>query len=283
MTTTTPRIAVVTEDVALTHRVRTALNGHEPAAQVITVGSLEQAADAGGNYDVLVAGPPCRSTSELGLLAAYHELSPTTSIVLAFDRPHVNVRHLIWTGADALVDPDDDEQIAIAVARSLELARHRRTPDSAALAPTLGRVYTVCSATGGCGKTFYSTNLAAFLARWTGQKVALVDLDLQFGEVTTALRLRVRHTILDALAPDGDDGADLMDLVPELLTTHEQTGVAVLAAPRQPGDADRVTPQEVGRVIAALRASYDHVVVDTPTGLGECVLTALDVSEHLFL
>lgn len=229
--------------------------------------------------DVLVAGPPCRRPAALPLLAGFHELFPATAIVLAFDRPHVNVRDLVWIGADALVDPTSPEEVGIAVRRSLELATARSTAVAVPPAePTRGRVLTVCSATGGSGKTFYATNLASFLSRWSGQRVALVDLDLQFGEVTTALQLRVRHTIIDALT---DDVADLDDHITELLTPHA-TGVSVLAAPRAPGEADRVTPAEVARIIESLRSSYDFVVVDTPTGLGEPVLAAMDVSERLY-
>jgi len=49
--------------------------------------------------------------------------------------------------------------------------------------PTQARVFTVSSATGGCGKTFMATNMSLFLARHTGARVVLVDLDLQFGDV----------------------------------------------------------------------------------------------------
>ena len=71
--------------------------------------------------------------------------------------------------------------------------------------PTQAQVFTVSSATGGCGKTFLATNMALFLARHTRKRVVLVDLDLQFGEVSTALRLRPNYTIYDALQRDGED------------------------------------------------------------------------------
>ena len=292
----TPRIAVVdTEPSELAAFVAASVSDREPAVEVTTAADIESAAEL--DPDVLVAGPTCRSQGSLATLAGFHEALPAAAIVLAFDRPHVHVRDLIWIGADAIVDPRAPEEVDVAVRRSLDLALARRPTEvvrevvkevvKVVPAPTPapqpvhtpGRVLTVCSATGGCGKTFYATNTASFLSRWSGKKVALVDLDLQFGEVTTALQLRVRHTISDALT---DDATELRDHIGELVTRHD-TGVDVLAAPRQPGEADRVTPAEITRVIEALREQYDFVVVDTPTGLGEPVLAAMDLSEKLFL
>jgi pilus assembly protein CpaE len=271
MTTT---IAVIADTDELPTLVRAAVPDDVTVRTYADLDDLVDPAPA-----VLVAGPPCRGPASLSMLAGFHELSPATAIVLAFERPHVHVRELVWIGADALVDPTSAEEVAVAVQRSLELSLSRvRAAPVASTTPELGRVLTVCSATGGCGKTFYATNLASFLSRWSGRRVALVDLDLQFGEVTTALQLRVRHTIVDALT---DDAASLDDHIGELLTPHA-TGVSVLAAPRAPGDADRVTPAEVSRIIDSLRRSFEYVVVDTPTGLGEPVLAAMDVSERLY-
>jgi pilus assembly protein CpaE len=145
---------------------------------------------------------------------------------------------------------------------------------------TDGQIFTVCSATGGCGKTFYSTNLAFALSRWTGKKVALIDLDLQFGEVVTAIRLRAQQTISDVIAIEDD--AELEDYLPEMFTAHE-AGVWVLPAPGDPQEADNIRPQDVLRVLDAAQRHFDYVIVDTPTGLGEAVLAALDRSEHLFV
>jgi pilus assembly protein CpaE len=149
-------------------------------------------------------------------------------------------------------------------------------------APTPARVFTVSSATGGCGKTFMATNMALFLARHTGKRVVLVDLDLQFGEVSTALRLRPNYTIYDALHRDGEDGDfEFGEHLDEFLVGHEG-GFSVLAAPKDPAEADRIGPADVTRILDVLRTHCDYLVVDTPAALTEVVLAAFDVSEHLF-
>jgi pilus assembly protein CpaE len=143
-------------------------------------------------------------------------------------------------------------------------------------------VYTISSATGGCGKTFYATNLAWFLHKWLGKSVCIVDLDLQFGEVSTALRLRPKYTIFDVLQREDADESDLQAHIEEYMVVHE-TGVHVLAAPRDPSEADRITPPDVTRILEAVRNRFDYVLVDTPPALAETVLAAFDLSDLLYV
>jgi pilus assembly protein CpaE len=170
-----------------------------------------------------------------------------------------------------------------AIERALEQRRHLALPAAASsptsAAPHLGVTLTVSSATGGCGKTFYATNLAYFLSRHTGKRVVIADFDLQFGEVTTALRLRPKFTSYDLVQhPTGDE---LEAHIEEYLVPHE-TGVWVLAAPKDPSEADQFTTTDVLRVLDALRKRFDYVIVDTPAQLSEIVLAAFDRSDVLF-
>src|SRR3546814_11111345 len=115
---------------------------------------------------------------------------------MAFSRrPDASLRDIVRTGAvDLLQLPVDDKELAEAVERGIELAGLAPSSSPAAVAvssgasPTTdgpGTVYTISSATGGCGKPFYATNLAYFPPRFTPKRVCIVDLDLQFGEVST--------------------------------------------------------------------------------------------------
>ena len=142
-------------------------------------------------------------------------------------------------------------------------------------------VFTIASATGGCGKTFFATNLAYFLQHHTNKKICIIDLDLQFGEVSTALRLRPRYSIADLLSRDEEDG-DLAGHLEEYMVRHD-TGIHVLPAPKDPTDADRIHPTDVTKVLEAARSKFDYVVVDTPSQLSEVVLAAFDLSNSLYV
>jgi pilus assembly protein CpaE len=145
---------------------------------------------------------------------------------------------------------------------------------------TRGSVITIASATGGCGKTFYATNLAAALAE-AGHRVVLIDLDLQFGEVSVALRMQHPYSIYDGLydskgrpLPEGAFAAQLSELV-----AHHSLGFDVIVAPKSPEFADYVGATDAARVLRAVTPAYDFVIVDTPPSLNEVVLTALDASD----
>jgi pilus assembly protein CpaE len=293
-----PKILVLDRSETLAEQLRVALADVSPKPEIVPcsrVGSVAEVLEGEGPFDVLVAGPSLGTRSGLARLRLIREELPAMSLVLAFSRrPDASLRDIVRTGAvDLLQLPIDDKELAEAVERGLDLAGNvpaaAAVPATAAAAaaavPTAGgpaTMYTIASATGGCGKTFYATNLAYFLTRFTQRRVCIVDLDLQFGEVSTALRLRPKYTIFDALQREDTDEADLRAHIEEYCVQHE-TGISVLAAPREPSEADRISPPDVTRILEAVRNAFDYVIVDTPPQLAETVLAAFDLSDMLYV
>jgi pilus assembly protein CpaE len=296
---TTPKILVLDRSELLSDQLRSAVSELTPVPEVVTclrLGTVGEVLEEQGPFDVLVAGPSLGTRSGLTRLRLIREELPTMSVVLAFSRrPDASLRDIVSTGAvDLLQLPVEDKELAEAVQRGIDLAE-AATPTTAApavaapvaAAPAAahqpGTVFTIASATGGCGKTFYATNLAYFLTKYTGKRVCIVDLDLQFGEVSTAMRLRPKFTIFDALQRDDEtEATDLATHIEEYTVAHE-TGVHVLAAPREPSEADRITPPEITKVLEAVRQRFDYVIVDTPPALAETVLVAFDMSDMLWV
>jgi pilus assembly protein CpaE len=277
-------VVVVEPDPYLAVSIEALLSDQHPPVEVVAVADLDELESWIRPTGVVVVGPSSATRTAVARLTDLRDRYPAVRMVLAFDRrPGSSMREVVATGADALVDPDDTAELRAAVRRSLALAArlHDIMDGVEDVRPTaLGEVLTVCSATGGSGKTFFSTNTAVSLAKLTGRRVVLLDLDLQFGEVLTSLRLKPAHTIVDAIAIE--DTAELAAYLPEMLTHHED-GVWVLPAPLDPVEADNVRPQDVVRLVEVLQRQFDYVVVDTPTGLGEHALAALDRSAHLFV
>jgi pilus assembly protein CpaE len=145
-----------------------------------------------------------------------------------------------------------------------------------------GRVITIASASGGCGKTFFATNLAWFLAHHGARKVCILDFDLQFGEVTASLRLRPRYTVTDLIQQSEESDDPMESFIEDYCEVHE-TGIHVLAAPREPTDAARLRPDDIGRVIDAARARFDEVIIDTPPALADTVVVAFNRSDELYV
>lgn len=142
-----------------------------------------------------------------------------------------------------------------------------------------GKVIVVYSPKGGTGRTMIAVNLAIAL-KTTENKVALVDGNLQYGDVAVFLNEQGKNTVLE-LAPRVDDLDP--DIVEEVMVTHRSSNVDILAAPHKPELADRVTGEQFSKVIRFLRQMYNYVVVDTASYLTEAVQSALDVADEIIL
>lgn len=142
-----------------------------------------------------------------------------------------------------------------------------------------GRVQVVFSSKGGVGKTTIAVNLALALAKSRKDPVALVDLDLQFGDVATLVGILPQATIYDVVA--GEMGqVDRMRLERALINVPG-TRVNVLAAPLRPEEADEIHAERVVRVLQLLRETHAFVVVDTGPGYSDVNVSALDFCDDV--
>jgi pilus assembly protein CpaE len=119
-----------------------------------------------------------------------------------------------------------------------------------------------------------ASNLAIALARTAHGSVALVDLDVQFGDSATALGLVPEHTIGQlATAPV----IDPMTLK-VFLTPHEPSGAFVLCGSESPAEGEVLTDVQAARIVQLLSRDFAYVVVDTPAGLDERTLAAIELA-----
>ncbi|MGD1034371.1 MAG: P-loop NTPase [Candidatus Dormibacteria bacterium] len=137
----------------------------------------------------------------------------------------------------------------------------------------------VFSGKGGVGKSLIATNLAVALAAG-GERVALVDLDLQFGDVAVMLHVESHTTAIDALAQQGDQIDS--DFIEEVMATGPE-GVRALLAPASPEFADLVNTANLRAILRELAKGYDHIVVDTPSHLEERNLEAIEMADQIIV
>jgi len=140
-------------------------------------------------------------------------------------------------------------------------------------------VITIFSTKGGVGKTTLATNLATALALKTKYKVAVIDLDLQFGDVAIMLNIVPSRTISELV---GEIDALDSELLESYLITH-QSGAKLLLAPTRPEQAELVLAAHVERIINVLKETYDYILIDTPPSVQDVILSALDNSDHILL
>jgi pilus assembly protein CpaE len=188
------------------------------------------------------------------------------------------VSDVFGAGADDLVAlPDgnaaEEARVAEQVVFTLEKAVARKRGTPAGVSQTLGEMICVLGLKGGSGKTVTSANLAVALAS-ADQRVSVIDLDLQFGDLGLALGLAPERTLYD-LARSGDslDAAKVGDF----MASHS-SGIRALLAPRRPDHAASVTSEFLREVFRFMREQSDFVIVDTPPGFTPEVIAAVDSS-----
>jgi pilus assembly protein CpaE len=147
-------------------------------------------------------------------------------------------------------------------------------------APAEGRVIAFFSQQGGVGTTSLAVNTALLMAGsdQVKGKVALCDAAVQFGSAVSFLGLKAQRDLADLVRdPQG------VAALPACLTEEPGSGLKVLAAPRDPVEGDKITPEDITRVLIELRRRFDWVVVDTPPTLDLLTLAVLDSADKIFV
>jgi pilus assembly protein CpaE len=234
--------------------------------------------------EVLVVA--CSEELSDGVAAAIREFTrrhpDRPVLVLCGSTPNGLVRRAIEAGADDVVplpaggEGDALEQASEQIAFALQKALARK--DGVALAGTTsgGRLICVLGPKGGIGKTLTASNLAVSFAD-AGYTAAIVDLDLQFGDIGLTLGLAPEKTIYDLARTSGSLDEEK---VAAFMAVHS-SGVRVLLAPTRPDQASVVTPEFLTPLYAVLRSAYDYVIVDTPPGFNAEVIASIDSSSDV--
>jgi pilus assembly protein CpaE len=154
------------------------------------------------------------------------------------------------------------------------------TPEPAVSEPEddgRGHVIVVFSGKGGVGKSLLALNIAAALARDVSDRVALVDFDLQFGDLGVLLGLDTTRNVTQVVEAFPNIDYEFIEA-----NMREATGgLKVLLGPQSPELADLVTAEHSEAILNELAKAFDYVVVDTASHLDEVTLEALEHSNAI--
>lgn len=214
------------------------------------------------------------------------ELPQTAIIILSCQDEGEYLRKAMAAGArDYLTKPSGREEILQVIHRVYQFEKKRRLSQGVVFAPQVekprnpGKIISVFSAKGGVGKSIIAVNLAVAIAQLTRKKTAIIDLNLQFGDIALLFDLLPRRTISDLVGE-----ADYLEskTLNGYLTDHS-SGVKVLCAPLRPEYAEVVHTEQVEGILRALKGNYDYVIVDTHQLLDDLTLAALDISDFILM
>lgn len=141
------------------------------------------------------------------------------------------------------------------------------------------KVITIFSTKGGVGKTTIAVNTAISLAKETGEKVALLDLDLQFGDVSVMMNISPTKTIVDVIEEMSHLNSDILD---EYMIEYMK-GLKVLCAPIKPEYAEYILPLHIETILEVLKKDYQYIIIDSVANFNDVMLTALDNSDQIIM
>ncbi|MFH9061858.1 CpaE family protein [Streptomyces coeruleorubidus] len=140
-----------------------------------------------------------------------------------------------------------------------------------------GTVVTVSGAKGGVGATLTAIQLA-LAAQASGRSTALVDMDLQTGDIASYLDVQFRRSVIDLAA--------ITDISPRVLADavfRHDTGLALLLAPAEGERGEDVTDRAARQIVSALRSRYEVVVIDCGAQLSGAGAAAVEMADRALL
>lgn len=254
--------------------------------QVTVTGDADEAFRLASEYHLVVidvvtgersAEDICRELRGTPALAAI----PVLCIAQA-DDVEERVRFLEAGADDVMAKPFDDREMEARVeALLLRFQRSRDLAPSVLPGIVVGprrRTVAFFSPKGGVGTTTIAVNVATALAERAPDRVAIFDLDLQWGQVATHLNLRPQQTVAEL----SQDEAAMAE--PELLrsyATRHDSGLHAYSAPRTPDLVELVQPQHVQRFVTAAKSIYEVVVIDAGSTLDERTFAILEQADDV--
>ena len=138
------------------------------------------------------------------------------------------------------------------------------------------KIITIYSNKGGIGKTTLATNLAYELAQITRDKVALIDLNLQLGDVSTFLNL---NPFFDAAYVIKNLTEKKEDVLLKAFERYEDLNLYVLSDPNYIEQSESITPQQIEKLFESLKKVFPYIIVDMSSNIDPNSLKILDKSD----
>jgi pilus assembly protein CpaE len=268
------KILLLAEGDAERSEVRAALAQlNEPRVDISDGDPRSASVVSSSEVDAIVVVFSPDSSSQISYLQRQsREAEHPVLLAVLRDRSYSIMRSALRAGAgEVLFLPLDLHDAARALLKICETRRPIDVGGPGAM------VLSMASITGGVGVTSVTANLALALNYGLRKKVAVVDLDLQSGDLGMALNLEPERTIVDV----ADPGRKLDSIVLDSVLTLHPSGLYLLAAPKRIEESERIGVSDVGGILDLMRQLFDVVLVDCGGPIDEVMVTAWERSEHL--
>ncbi len=236
------------------------------------VGDLPAALDE--DFDVIIIDLDGDAESALDLVESIGANGVATVMVYSESSdPELLVRCMRAGAREFLTLPFSRDVVAEALVRAAA-----RRPVARPAKKAAGKLYAFIGSKGGAGTTMLACNFAVALAKESGEKTLLIDLDLPLGDAALNLGIAVEYSAIDALQQVDRLDAKFLE---QLLVKHS-SGLWVLAAPGRFVQF-QVDNEGINRLLYVARHEFENVVVDMGSRLELMGTTAYKEATSMYL
>lgn len=209
----------------------------------------------------------------------YTEMSGCSTLLLC-ERIDINIiEKAMFAGVKSVLQlPIEKNELLENIKAAFQLETERLQNSRTLPVGMQSKVITVFGSKGGIGKTTIAVNLAVVLAQM-GKKIAVVDTDLQFGDVNVFFDVESKNTIAEV--SQSKEASDINAI--KRMTVMHHSGVNILCAPKSPEYSEYVTPKIIESVITTMRPYYDYVIVDTTPLFNDATVVAIENSNLVLM
>lgn len=227
---------------------------------------------------VVILGPYFDSELALAVAKDFNAARPEVTLILVTENDPAVFAPAMRSGVrDIIFEDAPDDEVRTQISAALDVSEQLLARRPGELEES-GSVVSIVAPKGGSGKTSIIANLAVLMAQKFPGEVVVVDLDIQFGDLSDALLIEPTYSLADAMNVSG-----VLDLTVLKALLTRRKDLFVMAAPGNPAEADEISTELVLEAIATLSTGFRWVMIDTAGGLSDLTLSAIEQSSDLLL
>ncbi len=232
-----------------------------------------------GPFELLILELGKDIEREFQIVHSFSSLGTAKEVFLTAPQqdPKVLVRALRAGIREFFPQPVNEQEVR----QALTNFKHRRdTSQESAKTARFGKIINMVASKGGVGNTTIAVNLAVNLAQLNRrQSVALVDLNLLFGEVP--LFLDIKPSFHWGEVARNISRLDAMFLM-SVLHRHS-SGVYVLPSPTELDGTHQLSPDIIENLLTLMKTIFDYTVIDAGHTTDDIAIRALEMSDTVLV
>lgn len=281
-----PKIIFIEDDKRVLENLKNTLD-HQRFPEQSTLDKVpktEKELDLPKTPSIVFLGPSLKTDKALELSRMIRRNNPLNTVILSSAQASTELlKAAMQNGIFEVIDAGaSSSELEAALDRAKEFLGQITTDEDKVSVTETGKakIISLFSAKGGAGKSFLAINLAASIGAATGKTVAILDLDLAFGDIAVMLSVFPQRTIFDAAEVEEKLDSDMLD---GFLSPTKLDNIRVMPAPVEPEQAELISQKTITKILNLLSEMVDYLIIDTPAKFSDHTLAALDRSDLIIM